>query len=109
MAGDAGVRLGEGALLGPRVYDVSGKARVVLGPMDEDVFRTFLPGGANAALAAGLTRFYLPDGLDFDVELILRERQARALVLGDRTSLLGRSAWVGSTGEGAISQIVSYV
>lgn len=107
-AGEAAVRLGSGALLGPRVYDVSGKARVVFGPLDEAVFRSFLPGGANAALAAGLTRFYLPDGLDFDVELILRERQARALVLGDKSSRLGHNAWVGSTGEGAISEIVSY-
>jgi type VI secretion system protein ImpH len=106
--GDDGVRLGEGALLGPRIYDVSGKARVVFGPLDEDDFRSLMPGGTRAALAAGLTRFYLPDGLDFDVEIILRERLARALVLGDNSSRLGRNAWVGSTGEGAISEIVTY-
>jgi len=107
-AGSAGVSLGEGALLGPRIHDVSGKARVVFGPLDEVDFRSLLPGGSRAALAAGLTRFYLPDGLDFDVEVKLRERQARALTLGDRVSLLGRNAWVGSTGEGVISEIVSY-
>lgn len=105
---DAGVRLGTGALLGARVFDVSGKARVVFGPLDDDDFRSLLPGGARAALAAGLTRFYLPDGLDFDVELILRGRQAKALVLGGASSRLGRNAWVGSTGESAISEIVSY-
>ena len=105
---DAGVRLGAGALLGGRIYDVSGKARVVLGPLDEEDFRSLLPGGARAALAAGLTRFYLPDGLDFDVELLLRERQARALVLGDGASHLGRNAWIGATGEGVLSEIVSY-
>ncbi len=107
-AGAAGVNLGEGALLGPRVHDVTGKARVVFGPLDEEDFRSLLPGGSRAALAAGLTRFYLPDGLDYDVEVKLRERQARALVLGDRASLLGRNAWIGTTGEGVISEIVSY-
>jgi type VI secretion system protein ImpH len=108
MGGDGGVRLGAGALLGPRVYDVSGKARVVFGPLSEDDFRSLMPGGFRAALAAGLTRFYLPDGLDYDVEIILRERLARALVLGNDSSRLGRNAWVGSTGEGAISEIVTY-
>jgi type VI secretion system protein ImpH len=107
-AGDAGVRLGASALLGGRIYDVSGKARVVFGPLDEEDFRSLLPGGARAALAFGLTRFYMPDGLDFDVELLLRERQARALVLGDGASRLGRNAWIGSTGEGVLSEIVSY-
>jgi type VI secretion system protein ImpH len=107
-AGDAGVCLGTGGMLGARIYDVSGKARVVFGPLDEDDFRALLPGGDFAALAAGLTRFYLPDGLDYDVELRLRERQARALVLGDAVSRLGRNAWVGNAGEGVISEIVSY-
>jgi type VI secretion system protein ImpH len=106
--GDAGVRLGQGALLGGRIYDVSGKARVVLGPLDIEEFRSLLPGGDRAALAAGLVRFYLPDGLDFDVELRLREAQTHPLVLGDGASRLGRNAWVGRTGPGLTSQVISY-
>ena len=106
--GGDGFELGAGALLGGRLYDVSGKVRVVVGPLDYPDFQTLLPGGPRAGLLAGLVRYYLPDGLDFDVELLLRERQARSLVLGDGVSRLGRNAWVGSTGPGVVSEIVSY-
>lgn len=106
--GDAGLRLGLGALLGGRIYDVSGKARVVFGPLDIDDYRSLLPGGARAATAAGLIGFYLPDGLDYDVQLLLRERQSHALVLGAGASHLGRNAWVGSTGSALVSEVVSY-
>jgi len=106
--GPGGVNLGQGALLGARIYDVSGKARVVFGPLGIEDFRSLLPGGSRATIAAGLTRFYLPDGLDFDVELRLRSAQTHPLVLGSGLSRLGRNAWMGSTGPGIVSEVVTY-
>jgi predicted component of type VI protein secretion system len=57
-----------------------GKFRVLIGPVDYDTYREFLPGTDKLVALKSLARLACPDWLDFDVEVILR---------GDMTPRLG--------------------
>ena len=97
-------KLGENVVLGQRVRDVSGKFRVVLGPLPLETYRTFLPDGENARTLHALIRFYAPDYLDFDLELkISTDTIPTPLQLGGELAQLSRTAWLGKPKEAAVS------
>ena len=102
------LQLGENALVGGRLYDVSGKFRLRLGPLTLEQFQALSPGGPLARQVHRLVRLYVPDYLDYDVELLLDVPEAPALRLGDRNAKLGINTWIGRpTGE-MISEIAVY-
>jgi type VI secretion system protein ImpH len=80
LLGRRACRLGEDATIGERASDRMGKFRVVIGPVDYDAYREFLPGRDRLVTLRSLARLACPDWLDFDVEVILR---------GDMTPRLG--------------------
>jgi type VI secretion system protein ImpH len=98
-AGGAGLNacLGRDAVIGNRVWDVQGKVRVVVGPVDADAFYSLLPGGAARKPLTDLVRLYL--GLEFDAEIrvVLKPAAVPWAQLThdeDRGPRLGRTAWV---------------
>ena len=103
-----GARLGLDVLVGRRVYDESGTFRIMLGVLTLAQYRALLPGGELAGLVLRLARLYVPDHLDFDVELLLDAAEAPALRLGDGVSLLGRHAWLGRPRTAVVSEVVRY-
>jgi type VI secretion system protein ImpH len=94
-------RLGDGAILGKRVWDQHAGVTVRLGPMDLDTFESFLPNGAAYKSLCDLSRFYLGDETDFSFKLELRVDQVPWAApsrsetrSGVRQLALGRLAWL---------------
>ncbi len=94
-ASGSGFVLGENVMLGERAYDVSGKYRIVLGPLGLEQFEACLPGGTGARKLAYLTCTYAPDFLDYDVVLKLRTDEVPKPQLGDQRRKLGLNMWLG--------------
>lgn len=91
-------RLGKDLSLGERVYDRSCTFRVALGPLELEDFMAFLPGGDKMPELRELTDLVNGDGLDYEVELRLREDQIPPLQLSGPTARLGWCSWLGSRG-----------
>jgi type VI secretion system protein ImpH len=91
--------LGDGAILGKRVWDQHAGVNICLGPLDLDTFESFLPNGSAYPALCDLCRFYLGQEWDFSFRLELRTDQipwpafsgARP---GIRRPALGRLAWL---------------
>lgn len=102
--GRGGSSLGDGAVLGGRVWDRQGKFRIHLGPLTLEQYESFLPatvrggrltrGGARLRELVDWVRFYLNFELDWDVRLHLKRDQMPALKLGV-SGQLGWTTWLG--------------
>jgi type VI secretion system protein ImpH len=89
--------LGRDASLGSRVWDQQGKIEVRLGPLTLSQFLDFLPTGRAFRALVGLVRYYVDEGIDFDVRLTLQSNQVPPCRLGWGPRL-GWSAWL-KTGD----------
>lgn len=86
--------LGRTTVLGARVRGAQHRFRLRLGPLDAERFRAFLPGGRALDELGGLVRGYVGDGLDWDVQLVLRAGDVPAMRQG-RSGHLGLDSWLG--------------
>ncbi len=87
--------LGESLSLGGRVFDRRCTFRVRVGPLELADFMTLLPGGDRQAELRELVDVMNGDGLDYEVELELKEEEVPPLRLSSGTALLGWSTWSG--------------
>lgn len=93
-------RLGQGAVLGGQVWDVQHRFGIVLGPLDWDQYRRFVPGARDLDELAAMVRQYVGLELAWDLRLLLRRdvapplRMARELQ-DSGAGRLGRTAWLG--------------
>jgi type VI secretion system protein ImpH len=92
-ARDGSSRLGVSTLLGARVWDGQHKFRVVIGPLALADYERFLPGGASLRRLVDWVRNYARDGLDWDLNLQLRQADVPRLKLG-RHARLGYTSWL---------------
>lgn len=96
--GDALTGLGRDTCVGTSRVDSSSAFRVALGPMDFPEFRRFLPGEPDFVALDRLTRLYVQEPLDFDVELRLHAEQRPAQRLAPADGLrLGQTSWLAPT------------
>jgi type VI secretion system protein ImpH len=90
--------LGQGAVMGRRVWDRQHQVRLHVGPLTRAQYQLFLPrGSAGPALQAWL-RQLLGEELDWDAELILSKDEVPATRLGPSQgegSRLGWTSWLG--------------
>lgn len=100
--------LGSSACIGERVNDISGKFRLVVGPLTLRQYLALLPGGMSAQLLQFLVRLYVRDHLDYDVRLKLKTGEIPIHPLGDRTSKLGLTTWLGKPRTETTSRVVAY-
>ena len=63
--------------------------------MDRKSFQRLLPGGQNLNRLIDMTRNYVGDSLDWDLNLVLKRDEVPATKLGE-FSQLGWSTWLGS-------------
>jgi type VI secretion system protein ImpH len=84
--------LGQGALLGCRVWDQQGRFEVHLGPMRLDAFLNLLPCGSGFEPLCELTRFYVGPDPEFGFRMIVEGLDTAPAVLG--TSRLGWTSWL---------------
>jgi len=96
--------LGDGAILGKRVWDEHAGVTIRLRSLDLRTFESFLPGGAAYHALQSLTGFYLGEEVDFTFKLELRVEEipwAGLSTIGPTTAdnrrpQLGRMAWLKS-------------
>ena len=92
--GSSGCTLGEDGFLGEEIEDRMGKFRLRFGPLPIERFRSLLPGNPDHGRLAFLARLYLVDPLEYDIELLLMEGDARTVCLGaPKWSTLGWDTW----------------
>jgi type VI secretion system protein ImpH len=109
--------LGEGAVVGRRVWDQQGAFELELGPLTRAQYLDFLPTGWAFRPLCDLVRFYVGDELDFSFRLTLKagetaETRLSGAQLGSASRLgsmrltdatgarLGWTAWLGSGARG---------
>ena len=96
--------LGVNCVAGERVWDVQGKIRIRLGPLDYARFLDFLPDHAPLPehkaffLLVHLVRLYAGSELDFDVQAVLRADAVPECQLTEETpgARLGWNTWLTS-------------
>jgi len=104
--GGLNTELGVSAVAGERIWDVEGKFRVRLGPLDFATFEAFLPDPAPVRerkaffVLSHLVRLYVGPELDFDVQLVLRAADVPGCRLAavEPTARLGWNTWLGWLG-----------
>ena len=64
-------QLGVGAVAGDEIWDQQSRLRVKLGPLTEERYLSFLPGGDAIGPLRDLTRFFCGTHLEIEVQLIL--------------------------------------
>jgi type VI secretion system protein ImpH len=102
--GRFGTGLGDGAVLGRRVWDRQSKFRIHLGPLTLEEYESFLPatvrggrvsrGGTRLRELVDWVRFYLDFELDWDARLHLKADDVPVLKLGV-AGQLGWTTWLG--------------
>jgi type VI secretion system protein ImpH len=90
-------QLGMTALCGTSFYDVSGKFRVVVGPLKREVYETYLGGSDNIAFMKSIIKSYITDPLDFDIEIQLQSMDLVPVCLGWDNSRLGTTSSLGKS------------
>lgn len=86
-------RLGENTVVGERVWDVQGKFRIVVGPLDIASFRRFMPNGDGLRPLVELTRSFAGVEFEFDVVVILLAEDVPGLRLGGQVEDAPRLGW----------------
>lgn len=93
--GGANQRLGQGAVVGTRVWDQQGGIELKIGPLPFQSYERFLPGGDRFRLLGSVGRLYLGTTLEVGLRLGLAAGEVPAARLGDRTSArLGWTSWL---------------
>lgn len=83
-------------VLGEQVRDRSGKFRIHIHELDWQRFHEFLPIGVGYQPLCSLVRFTLRAPLEYDIRLVLRQREIRELRIGEgNTCRLGWTSWMG--------------
>jgi type VI secretion system protein ImpH len=93
--GEQATTLGENSHLGEEIDDAMGRICISIGPLDADVFRTLLPGDPLFDEVVLLTRAFLFQPMELEIEIILKRDAAHTISLGDaRWAALGYTTWM---------------
>lgn len=93
------MQLGVDTVVGERVWDAQSKFRVKIGPLRYRQFEDFLPSGTAYRPLEHLTRLYVGQQFDFDVQLVLLAAEVPRCTLtidSTRCVRLGWDTWIHS-------------
>jgi type VI secretion system protein ImpH len=90
--GAAHARLGDGATIGPRVFQRHTRVELRVGPLDLRTFTAFAPGGPRLPSLLRAVRETAGDAIDVDIRLVLREGEVPPARVG--ASRLGLTGWL---------------
>lgn len=94
--------LGVNSVIGERVWDIQGKFRIRIGPLDYPEFADLSPSSAGLRRVAQITRAYVGPDFDFDVQVVLKGKEVPKCVFaedGDFQPRLGWNTWGGEFPE----------
>lgn len=86
-------KLGQGAMLGTKVWDSITRSTIRIGPLDEVMFRRFLKTGDAYSSLLKVIQFYLPPHHKTDINLIIRAKDVCTTQLDGQTQL-GWTSWL---------------
>jgi len=89
--------LGQAALLGASCWRPDLRVRVRIGPLDSRQFARFLPRAPAASALRTLLGLFAAPALAYEIELVLRRSELRALRLGERSGQLGLDSYLVTT------------
>jgi type VI secretion system protein ImpH len=89
-----GARMGQGAIMGQRVWDRQHSVRLHLGPLSLERYRMFLPTGTAFPVLCSWLKQLLGDEYEWDARLVLRDKEVPTTQLG-KGSQLGWTSWLG--------------
>lgn len=89
-----GGALGEGCVLGRRIWSRAHKFRIVIGPVDAALSERLHPGTEGFGRLTAWVRLYTGVALDFEIVLRLTRDAASAMRLG-ANARLARNTWLG--------------
>jgi type VI secretion system protein ImpH len=92
--GAVAASLGQGAMLGSRIWDRQHKFRIWLGPLTLARYESFLPGGSALPRMVAWVRQYLGFELEWDLALVLARTEVPKVQLG-AYGRLGWTTWLG--------------
>ncbi len=93
--GAQGSSLGADCHLGQEIDDAMGKIRIVIGPLDAEVFRNLLPGGPLFNDIGMLARAYLFQPMEMELELVMKHQAIQTTHLGHGDwSAAGYTTWL---------------
>ena len=101
-----GYMLGEGLLLGDKLYDVQSKFRIIVGPLTLPAYQSFFKEGRNTARMREWVRLFVADEYEWDIQPVLMQSEVPLMDLGGTTQL-GLSTWLGKVARDAEDLIVS--
>ena len=99
--------LGNGLLLGKKMYDVQTKFRIKIGPLNLEQFESFFKGGRNSKKIIEWVELYIGRELDWDVQLILAEKSVPRLNSNSRNRL-GLTTWLNRVNRDVDDVIIKY-
>ena len=88
-------QLGKNSLLGRALRDAHSKFRLVLGPMSQEKYESFLPGQSNSQKILDWVRQYTGVELSWDAVLCLPHHDVQGIRLG-QAKPLGLASWLGT-------------
>jgi type VI secretion system protein ImpH len=89
-------QLGVNAVAGASVFDLAGRFRVRVGPLDLPTFRSFFDRGGLRDRMTETIRFAVGPNIDFDLQLVLRQDAVPRMNIGGGVvpAALGHSGWL---------------
>jgi type VI secretion system protein ImpH len=104
-----GMKLGDNITLGKKLFDISGKFRIIMGLDTYEQYTGLLPGGKLEPLLRYLVSLYTPDGLSYDVQLQLESaKMPRQFVGGKKGMKLGLTGMLGHSTTALYKRTVQY-
>jgi type VI secretion system protein ImpH len=97
--------LGMTATLGTRVWGGQHKFRILCGPLSNEDFRRFLPGGRSLEKLSATVRNYVGDELVWEIQLLLVGSEVPNVILGQQ-GRLGWTSWIGEKPDAAVTDDV---
>lgn len=101
-----GYTLGEGLLLGDKLYNVQNKFRIIIGPLTLPAYQSFFKNGSNIARLREWIYLFVADEYEWDVQPILMQQEVPLMELAGNTQL-GLSTWLGYVSRNAEDLIIN--
>jgi type VI secretion system protein ImpH len=87
--------LGMESFIGEEIDDRMGKFRILVGPLDEEKYRAFIPGSKLYNRLVFLTELFVLDPLEYDIDVTMAASQAQTVCLGgSKWASLGHDTWI---------------
>lgn len=107
LGSDRRYSLGDGLIVGKKIYDIQTKFRIKIGPLALDEYESFFKDEFNAHRLTEWVRSYFGEEYNWDVQLILAKKEVPNIILGGNNRL-GLTTWLGEVNEDVDSVVLSY-